>query len=66
MYLPSEEPIEPRPEQPPPIFIDELVFELTQAVADLTSLATYLAATKTLPPTEAAALKRLHSLVEKL
>jgi hypothetical protein len=49
-----------------PIFIDDAVVELFDAIADLTKVVDYLAATKTLPVSEAAAFARLHKFLEKL
>jgi hypothetical protein len=62
----EEQPDEPQPEQPPPIYIDELVAELAQAVADITRAMDYALATKTPPPSVQAALQRLHDFVERL
>jgi hypothetical protein len=67
MYIPNEEPIEPQqPEQPTRIYVDALVFELAQAIADLTKVVDYIGATKTLPHAEAAANERLHDFVRKI
>jgi hypothetical protein len=47
-----------QPQQP--IFMDDVIEELFGAIADLTKVVDYLAATKTLPASEAAAFVRLH------
>lgn len=49
-----------------PQFIDEVVAALATAVVDFTKVLDYLASTRTLPLAEAAALRRLHELCEKL
>lgn len=49
-----------------PQFIDEMVAALAAAVVDFTKVIDYLASAKTLPLAEAAALRRLHDLCEKL
>ncbi len=54
------------PPQEQPIFIDELVAELAQAIADLTKVVDYLASTKTLPHAEAAANARLHEFLKRI
>jgi hypothetical protein len=62
-----DRPTDQRPDQEPtqPIFFDHLVAELTGAVADLTMVTKYLAATKTLPVSAEAAMMRLVEFVER-
>jgi hypothetical protein len=62
----ADQPIAQQPDQPAQPFIDDLVPELAVAVADITKVITYLAATKTLPVATEAAMMRLHEFCRRL
>jgi hypothetical protein len=65
MTLIADQPI--NTDQPaPPVFIDDLVVETAHAIADLTKVVTYLAATKTLPVSTEAAMVRLRGFCGRL
>jgi hypothetical protein len=61
----ADQPIANQPDQPQPVFIDDLVAETAQAIVDLTKIVSYLASTKTLPVATEAAMMRLREFCER-
>jgi hypothetical protein len=62
----ADQPLTNDPQPAPPVFIDELVAETAQAVADLTRVVNWLASTKTPTGETAAAIERLRWFVERI